>query len=418
MINYDKRSIILVSNTPQTRQRIERLVGLLDNFSLIKIVDTAKEASNLLKTSVPDIFLVDIDLPDMPGIKFIEQLRLNRIPAIMIILAPEKQGDLILRALRSGASDYLTYDASLEELTISLQKSGPRVIETKNDAIQEIEETFKISLNPQEENKRGHIVTIYSPKGGVGVTSLAVNLAIALQDGENVVALVDSDVQFGDVSVFLNSSAQFSIIDLLYHVNDLDKKVVEDVMTFHKNSGLYLLAAPPRPEYAEQINGNNFSFLLDYLRNIFTYTIINTSSYLSDPTLAALDSGDVVVLLTSQDITAIWATRVFMDLWASLGMSNDRISLVLNRYKKNKLLTPQKIGERLKHPIVTTIDEEEEFVFRSNNLGLPFILNDREAPISQNVISIAEHIRKTLPQLDAQPRFRLFEVEPAPKQAL
>ena len=149
------------------------------------------------------------------------------------------------------------------------------------------------------------MIVVYSPKGGTGRTTIATNLAIALHGDESKVALVDGNLRFGDVAVFLNEQGKNTVLDLAPRVDELDPDVVREVMVTHRASGVDILAAPPRPEMADKVTGEQFSKLLTYLRRIYTYTIVDTASDLTETVQAALDVGDLVVLITTQDIPAI-----------------------------------------------------------------------------------------------------------------
>ncbi len=403
--------VTVAVNKAQLGKRFEKLVTLLDKVEVIKIEHTFMDAIETVSKAKPEVMIIDINLPDLSGIELIDMVRKRSSWTQVVVIAPEKKADEILSALRAGASDYLTYEADLEEFKAAITKAGQLSfgLRKETETFSPIVEGVKSkTIDIDRDKSRGSIITVYSAKGGTGVTSLAVNLAIALQDGENTVAMVDGDMQFGDVGLFLNQTAPNSVTDLVDHINDLDKKMIDDVMVLHKVSGLYLLTAPLRPEYADRVNGDNFSTVLDYLRYIFNYVVVNTSSHISDPCLAALDSGDVIVLVTSQDIASIWGTRMFLDLWENLGMNKKRIMLTLNRYQKKITITPQKIGERLKLPVAATLDEDDA-VSRSANLGIPHILNNREAPFSQNITVLANTIYKKSRENMMEDRFRLFE---------
>jgi pilus assembly protein CpaE len=136
--------------------------------------------------------------------------------------------------------------------------------------------------------------------------------------------------------------------------------------------------------------------------------VVNTSSYVSDHCLAALDAGDVIVVVTTQEIVAIRAARAFLELWDGLNMSKERILLTLNRYDKQKNITPARVGEILKHKVAETIPFDEETALRAANYGIPFMIADKNALISQSVISLSDLVRRQLAEVAREERLRLF----------
>jgi pilus assembly protein CpaE len=188
---------------------------------------------------------------------------------------------------------------------------------------------------------------VYGPKGGTGTTTVAVNLAITLQSEETRVALVDGNLQFGDVAVFMNEQVRNSILDLAPRAEELDPEVVNNVMLTHAASGVRLLAAPNRPEYAENVSSEQYGKVLKFLRTMFSYIIVDASSALTDIVLAAMDTCDLVILITTQEIPAIKNARLFLDLADVLGIKRKQILFVMNRFDKRIGITPEKSAKVL-----------------------------------------------------------------------
>ena len=240
---------------------------------------------------------------------------------------------------------------------------------------------------------------VYSPKGGVGTTVLAVNLAIALNNDQTRTVMVDGNLQFGDVAIFMNEQGKNTLIDLAPRASELDPEVVESVMIKNAATGLHVLAAPSRPEHAEQVNGEQFGKLLTYLRQLYAYVVVDTSSMLNDITLATLDCSDLIVLVVTQEIPAIKNTRLFLDLLNSLGVTKDRISFVMNRYDKRISIAPEKVGENLKQPISGVIPLDEAIVIPSVNRGVPFMIDNKTKPVGRAIFAVAESVRAQLNKL-------------------
>jgi pilus assembly protein CpaE len=209
------------------------------------------------------------------------------------------------------------------------------------------------------------------------------------------VLLVDGNLQFGDLAVFLNEQSKYSVVDLASRADELDADVVENITVKHSKSGVKVLAAPLKPEQADTVSGEQFGKMLRFLKTVYTYVIVDTASSLQEVTLAAIDAADVVILVTTQDIPAIKSCRLFLDVANAFGMDRSRIVFVMNKYDKRIGITPEKIGDNLKQPILTVIPFDERVIV-SVNKGIPFLVVDKTRPLSRSILSLAEVIRQRI----------------------
>jgi pilus assembly protein CpaE len=179
-------------------------------------------------------------------------------------------------------------------------------------------------------------------------------------------------------------------------------------MLLHKSTGLRVLAAPPQPELAEGVDGSHILKILEMTQQMYDYIIVNTDSFISDPCLAALDSGDVIILVTTQEVSAIQGIHRFLDLWDKFGMDRDRLMLVVNKYNKNYSITADRISESLKMPVSITIPRDDESMLQAANLGIPLLEYNKKSPIVSSITSLADMTQKKLQQVDREGRLRLF----------
>ena len=243
---------------------------------------------------------------------------------------------------------------------------------------------------------RGKVIAVYSPKGGTGCTTIAVNLALTLHNDDTRAVLVDANLQYGDVAVFLNAQGRNTILDFAPRVDELDTEIVEDLLIKHEPTGIRVLAAPTRPEFAEKISGSQFDKVLDFLRGMFSYVIVDTASALNDITLSAIDNCDALVVVTTQEIPAIKSVRLFLDLLRTMGVSRERIVFTMNRYDRRIAITPERVGENLKQPLAAVVPLDERSVIPSVNRGVPFMMDNRTQPAGRGMYSVAEAVRACL----------------------
>jgi len=217
-----------------------------------------------------------------------------------------------------------------------------------------------------------------------------------LHNEDTRATLVDGNFQYGDVAVFVNEQGKNTIVDIATRVDELDPDIVESVMINHAASGVHILAAPSRPEYAEKVSGDQFSHLIDYLRQMYAYVVIDTTPILTDITLTAIDKSDVIVLVTTQDIPSIKNARLFLDLLQTIGIERERIVFTMNRFDKRIAITPERVGDNLKQKVAAVIPLDERVVVPAVNRGVPFILDNKTQPSARGILSLAESVRETL----------------------
>ena len=216
------------------------------------------------------------------------------------------------------------------------------------------------------------------------------------------VVVVDGNLQFGDVAVFLNEQGKFSILDLAPRADELDSEIINNVTIKHAQSGIKILAAPMKPDQGDIVNADQFAKIIRFLRSEFSYVIIDTASALQTITASAIDNSDILILLTVQDIPSIKNSRLFLDEIDSLGFDRKRIIFVMNKFDKRIGITPEKVSENLKQEITAVIPYEERVIV-SVNRGIPFLLVDKSRPLSRSILSLAEIVRKRISEIEAQP---------------
>jgi pilus assembly protein CpaE len=400
--NNNKIRVLIVDDVAETRENIRKLLQFENDVEVVGAEGSGRSGVAAARELKPDVVLMDINMPDMDGISATEMIRQNNPAVQIVILSVQGDPNYMRRAMLAGARDFLTKPPSVDELTAAIRRAGKMAAEEREKAV-----VFPQAAGgdgtrlSRIADSLGKVIVVYGPKGGTGATTLSVNLAIAMHDEKTSVAIVDGNLQFGDVAVFLNEQVKNSVLDLAVRADELDQEFVDEVLIEHTASGLKLLAAPPKPEYAENVAGDQFGKVLDFLRRMFTYIVVDGSSTLTDVILAAMDTSDVIVLLTAQDIPSIKNARLFFDLADVLDIDRQRVLFVMNRYDKRIGITPEKVGESFKHPIVAVLPTEERVVVPSVNRGVPFMLGDRTRPIAKSIIELAELVRGRITELSA-----------------
>ncbi|MGB3703605.1 MAG: response regulator [Anaerolineales bacterium] len=396
MSNEDLIKVLIVDDIAETRENIRKLLQFEADFEIVGAARNGQEGIDLANELQPDVILMDINMPDMDGITATETIREEVPHSQIVILTIQSDPNYMRRAMLAGARDFLTKPPSVDEMIGAIRRAG----ELAHEEREKSKTTYTIKPGngsaPVGMNRSGKIISVFSPKGGVGTTMIAVNLAVSLQREETPVVLVDGNMEFGDVMVFVNQQAKNSIVDLAPRADELDPDVIEEVTMLHPASGIKILAAPSRPEFAENVNGDQFGKILQYLCNFYSYVVVDCASSLSDVTLSAIDCADLIILVTTQEIPAIKDSRMFLDLLKPLNISRERLLFVMNKYDKRIGIKPEKVSENFKQELKVVIPFEEKVVLPSINRGVPFMLGEKSKSISRSFVSLNEAVRKQL----------------------
>lgn len=391
----DKIRVLIVDDAADTRESIRKLLMYDKAIEVIGTIGTAKDAIQMAVEKQPHVVLMDIAMPDMDGIAATEAMR-KKVPFVqVIILSVQDDINFMRRAMMAGARDFLTKPPDVDQLVAAVHRAH-ELAKEEISKMGAIGGTERGEAGGYSSAIFGKVVMVYSPKGGAGVTTVATNLAVCLNNATTHVVLVDGSLQFGDVTVFLNEQPRLSIADLAPRADELDPDIVNDVLINHSSTGLRILAAVPKPEQADKITGQQFVKIIRFLRRLYHFIIIDTSSYLNEPVISAMDEADLIVLLTTQDIPAIRDTKIYLNLVDSFNISKDKILFVLNKSDKRIPITMEKVSESLKHDVKLEIVFDDRTVINSVNRGLPFVLDPKPQPIVRNIIQLADTIKSTL----------------------
>jgi pilus assembly protein CpaE len=404
MEESNKVRVLIVDDIAETRENIRKLLQFEKDFEVVGAARTGREGIDLAHETHPDVILMDINMPDMDGITATEMIRRDLPFTQIVILSIQGDPNYMRRAMLAGARDFLTKPPSVEELISAIRRAGQMAHEEQAKSLPAFKTkpgSMDVAVQGMGALVNGRVISVYSPKGGTGSTTIATNLGVSLVGEDESVVLVDGNIQFGDVAVFLNEQGRNSILDLAPRADELDPEILEEVLIDHKASGMKVLASPARPEDAESVNGEEFTKVLNYMRHMFSYILVDTASSLTDVTLSIIDSSDLILLIATQEIPAIKNARLFLDLMDVMKVPRDRVLLVLNRYDKRVGITAEKIAENFRHPVSAVLPFEDRVVVPSVNRGVPFMLGDRNRPIARSYLGLVEVVKQHFESIEA-----------------
>jgi pilus assembly protein CpaE len=388
----DQIRVLIVDDIPETRDHLSKLLGFESDIEVVGAAASGADAIEQARRLTPDIVLMDINMPDMDGILATERLSAEVPGASVVMMSVQGEADYLRRSMLAGAREFLVKPFSSDELTASIRQVYVREKDKASRFAAAAPTAAATALGQQVvmHGEPGQIVAVFSPKGGVGRTTVAVNLAVAAATelGRKVV-LVDGSFQFGDVGVLLNLNPKNkSIADLIPELEHGEPESL-DTFVINHSAGVRVLLAPPTPEMAELITTGGIKQILEALRLTHDLVIVDCSSYFNDTTLAILDVADVILTMLTLEITSIKNMRLFLEVADQLGYEPGKVRLVLNRADSTLGIrvtdVEHSIGRKVDHSIVS----DGRSVVYALNRGVPFFLSNREAQVSQDVLRLA-----------------------------
>jgi pilus assembly protein CpaE len=396
----DQIRVLIVDDIPETRDHLSKLLGFESDIDVVGAAASGREAIELATKLLPDVVLMDINMPDMDGISATERLSAEVPTAAVVMMSVQGEADYLRRSMLAGAREFLVKPFSSDELTASIRQVYTRereklsriVVQPVAAAAAAVPAPIAMGAE-REPGEPGRVVAVFGPKGGVGRTTLAVNLAVAAATelGQRT-CLVDASFQFGDVGVLLNLNPKNKSIAEL--IPELEQGEPESIDTFviNHSAGIRVLLAPPSPEMAELITPESARRMIEALRRDHDLIVVDCMSSFNDTTLAILDLTDTVLTMLSLEITSIKNIRLFLEVADQLGYSSDKVRLVLNRADSSLGIrvadVEHSIGRRVDHTIVS----DGRSVVYALNRGVPFFLSNREAQVSQDVLRLASAV--------------------------
>jgi pilus assembly protein CpaE len=393
----DKIRILIVDDNKETRENVSRLIAFESDMEVVGQAYNGISGLDLAHEYEPHIVLMDINMPDMDGITATREMTVQVPYCQVIIISVQFEQDYMRSAMLAGARDYQTKPFSADELVNCIR----RVYKAALPHYQKIEAAKRpvvtASTSPSEiaviegaaSSRRVPLFLAYSPRGGTGVSAIAINLAAALDRIQHGVALVDTDLQFGDLPVHLNMRPAKSLADLTTS-NRPDVETLPDLLVAH-SSGINLLFAPPKPETAELITGSMLVQATRRLRNRSSAVIIDTGSYLTDHNLALIDVVSLVLLVITPELASVKNARIFCDMAPHLGLPPERIVLVINRANMPGGIPAAQVEKAMGLPRVFHIPDDPKLRYSSVK-GATIFQMDANAPAAQAIAAMAQSL--------------------------
>ena len=372
--------ILIVDDVTETRENIKRLLYFEKDMMIVGEAADGEEAVRQTGKLNPDILLMDINMPAMDGITATEEISLKHPKAAIIIMSVQGEQEYMKKAMVAGAREYMVKPFSTDELVNTIRK------------VYELEQKRRIQLSEpsivREMQRDPQIITVFSTKGGVGRTTVATNLAVSLaEETRKKVALIDLDLQFGDVAIMMNVVPKRTISELIQDIGQMDAELMESYLVTHP-TGVKVLPCPTRPEYSELITGSHVEKILGILKQTYDYVVIDTPSFFHETTLSALDLCHQILLLISLDLPTIKNVKLGLEVLDSLHLKG-KAKLILNRSSQDIGIKCEDMEEGIGLKVVAHVPSDGRTVIGSVNKGNPFVISSPHTKITESIRELA-----------------------------
>ena len=362
------------------------IVAILRASARIEVVGVARSGDTtiaLARKLTPDILLIDDGLPGGGGADTTERLGALLPAAAVILLASTLSADTLQRAMRAGARQIVPLPVAPGELLETIGQVHEALVARRAPTPAHAGRPAALA---------GQIVVVFSLKGGVGCTTVATNLAVAIRQEMGLrVALVDASLPIGDVGALLDLPSTTSVTDLVGLGGD-DAAAVEDALLTHARSGVRVLQAPHRVELAETITGDLLRRTVETLRAHHEFVVVDTHAALDERVLPLLETADTILLALTQDMAALRSATVFLRIVELLGYPAGKVLPIVTRVGIAGGISTPEMAEALGRPLDRLIPTDERAVVRAINEGTPLMLSGRQTPVATAIVDLARYL--------------------------
>ncbi|HNW25294.1 MAG TPA: response regulator [Candidatus Gastranaerophilaceae bacterium] len=363
---------VIIDTQTQSTDVLKLFLKELDYVQILDSFVDVVEGYNYILENRPNLVIVDISNKTELALDIINKISLNHKTCKIIVTSSNYSTDLIIKAMRAGAREFLPKPLIKEELKTALEKLKEQIA----------------GLVP--ENNRCRVITVFSNKGGIGKTALSTNLALEIANiTKEKVALIDLNLQLGDITTFLDINPAFDISYVIQNLSRIDETFLLSTLEKYKDTSLYVLADPPYLEQAEDISAEQISTLFSVLRQTFSYIVVDTSASFDGKTITALDNSDLILLVAIVNLPAIRNCQRCLELFERLGYEKEKIKIVLNRYMENDEIKVEDVEDVLEQKVFWKIPNNYFTIMSAINKGVPVNKVGPDANITQSYKELA-----------------------------
>ncbi|HAN10745.1 MAG TPA: histidine kinase [Clostridiales bacterium] len=376
--------VLIVDDSDKTREIIDKILEYEEGIKVVGLASNGKEAIDMAQKHEPDVILMDINMPVLTGIEAAEQIMYRLPDTVIIMMSVQKEADYLKKAMEAGAKNYILKPFNTEEIINTIQNTYKK----ERDKKQQMEK-----IKEKKDMRAPKSIAIFSAKGGVGKSTTAINTAIAIKKETNKkVIIVDMDVYFGDICTMANVEPSITMIELIEEMVMISGENIHDYI-IETEIGVDILAAPKKPEYADYVTVEHAKKIANILKENYDYIIFDLDNKFSDLNLAIMDQVDLILYITTMEITSIKNAKLGIDVMRSLNYASEKIKLIANKSDANYGISLSDIKKVLEREVDFSIINNDKIVINSINKGLPLMAETKRNGMMECFSKIAKGIK-------------------------
>ncbi len=386
--------VVAIVDDETTQQQITSALNSQGEFQLVAVLDTQEKVVQEIPPLEPRIVLIDHQVDGQNTLDTIDELAFTFPDIAPVAIIPANDPLMAQQVMLAGVRGFLLQPFTQVNLLSTLRRV--RDLEARRLHAQ------TASADTKEETKPLHILTIFSPRGGVGCSTLAVNLAVAIHETfDDRVLLMEGKLLFGHLGLMLNARAHNTIADLIPHAGALDTSLVSEVVVEHA-TGIHVLLGPTDIQVAQGIRPDDMYNVLRCVSKMYDFIVIDAGSYLNENTVTLMDAADRILLVTTPDLGALHDTSRFIHLSRSLAYPAGKLLTILNRAGMPGGVKTKDIATALHHDLYAQIPDDNSNAIRSLNRGIPLVFKYPRSPASRAI----KHLALNMADIGAEETFK------------
>ena len=377
--------LLYIGEPGANRDQIQVALASQSDFQLVKALNSLDQLNKEIRAAEPDLIIIAPTVAGQGTLDVIDDIVMQFPEIPLVAILEDNNQTRAQQVMLAGARAFISEPFTQVNLLSTLRRV--RDLEARRSKSQTLE-----PLQAFEAARPLRTFAVFSPRGGVGCSTVAVNLAIELraESGETVL-LVDGKLFFGHLDVMLNIRARNTIADLVPHANLLDPGLIGDVVVAHA-SGIDVLLSPNDIQVAQGMRAEDLYNIVRGIKKAYGYVIIDAGSALTENTVTMMDASDRILLVTTPDLVALHDASRFIQISRSLSYPPDKTMILLNRANLNGGVKPRDIETALRHEVFAQIPDDGANVLRSLNRGIPLVMQYPRSPATQAIQRLAGSI--------------------------
>ena len=382
----DPVRVLVLCDSGPVQEQVTSALGSQPDFQLVDILTMSDRLIREIRANEPNIILVDHLLGGQSTLDLLDELSSSFPEVSLISILPGEDSLRAQQVMLAGARAFLVQPFTQVNLISTIRR------------VHDLEQRRTVSYQPaaiSEERQRPiRIVTVFSPRGGVGCSTVAANLALGFQEETNKrILLFEGKLYFGHLDVMLNIRNQNTLADLVPHANNMDESLINDVIARHA-SGVHVMLSPGNIQVAQGIRPDDLYNVFVGVQRMYELVIIDGGSSLNENSVTLMDASDRILMVTTPDLASLRDTSRFITISKGLGYSTDKMLVVLNRAGMLGGVRPQDIEGVLHHQIFAQIPDDGPNAVRSINRGIPLLYRYPRSPASRSFKKLVQMLNE------------------------